>query len=155
MSQVVLVLATITSGLIAGLFFAFSCSVMLGLDGVEDRVFVDVMQRINRSIQNGLFGLVFMGALLSSAAVIVIDLVDGGAIDVRAMVGAALFLVSLLITFAVNIPLNNRLDAAGPVARADVAGARKAFEGPWVRWNHVRMVVATAGFVFLCLAVQN
>ncbi|MBC6448163.1 anthrone oxygenase family protein [Actinokineospora xionganensis] len=152
MSQVVLVLATVTSGLIAGLFFAFACSVMLGLGGVEDRVFVDVMRRINRSIQNGLFGLVFMGSLLSSGAVIVIDLVDGGGLDARAVAGAALFLLSLLITFAVNIPLNNRLDAADP---ADIGQARKAFEAPWVRWNQVRMVAATAGFVLLCLAVQN
>lgn len=152
MSQVVLVLATITSGLIAGLFFAFSCSVMLGLDGVEDGVFVDVMRRINRRIQNGLFGLVFMGALLSSAAVIVIDLTDADGANLRALVGAALFLASLVITFAVNIPLNNRLDAAD---QADVAQARKAFERPWVLWNHVRMVVSTAGFVFLCLALQN
>lgn len=142
MSQVVLVVATITSGLIAGLFFAFSCSVMLGLGGVEDRVFVDVMRRINRSIQNGLFGLVFVGSLLSSVAVLVIG-------DVWARVGGGLFLVSLLITFVVNIPLNNRLDASD----ASDPAARRAFEGPWVRWNHVRMVFSTAGFVVLCLAL--
>lgn len=141
MSQVVLVVATITSGLMAGLFFAFSCAVMLGLGGVEDRVFVDVMRRINRSIQNGLFGLVFVGSLLSSAAAVVIG-------DVWGRVGGGLFLVSLLITFVVNIPLNNRLDAAD-----DVAAARRAFEGRWVRWNHVRMVFSTAGFVLLCLAL--
>lgn len=141
MSQVVLVVATITSGLMAGLFFAFSCAVMLGLGGVEDRVFVDVMRRINRSIQNGLFGLVFVGSLLSSAAVVVIG-------DVWARVGGGLFLVSLLITFVVNIPLNNRLDVAD-----DVPAARRAFEGPWVRWNHVRMVFSTAGFALLCLAL--
>ncbi|HVK25552.1 MAG TPA: anthrone oxygenase family protein [Actinokineospora sp.] len=154
MFEVVVLVAAITSGLIAGLFFGFSISVMLALKQVDDKVFVDVMQRINRTIQNGVFGLVFMASLLASVAIPVIDLTNGGGVDVLAVAGAALVLLSMVFTFGVNIPLNNRLDAAGPVARAkDVGGARQAFEGPWVRFNHLRGLAAAAGFVLLCLSI--
>jgi uncharacterized membrane protein len=39
-----LIAATITTGLIAGLFFAFACAVMPGLHRTEDRTFVDAMR---------------------------------------------------------------------------------------------------------------
>jgi uncharacterized membrane protein len=153
MFDVLLLVATITTGLISGLFFGFSFCVMIALRQVDDRVFFDVMQRINREIQNPLFGLIFMAALLGSAAVLVIDLTNGDGIDLRAVGGAAMYLVSMLITMGINIPLNNKLESAGPVARAkDITGARKAFEGPWTLWNHIRWLFGTAGFVFLLLA---
>lgn len=154
MSEVVLVITTVTSGLIAGLFFAFSVSVMLALRQVDDRAFVDTMQRVNRLIQNGVFGLVFMGSLLGSVVVAVIELVGGDPARPAVLVGAALTLLSMVITFTVNIPLNNRLDAAGPVARVkDPRAVREAFEGRWVRFNHLRGLAATAGFALYCVGL--
>ena len=55
----------------------------------------------------------------------------------------------LAVTFAVNVPLNNRLNAA----TGDPAAARAAFEAPWVRWNLVRTVLNTAAFGCLCWAL--
>ncbi|MEU8928226.1 hypothetical protein AB0D10_46310, partial [Kitasatospora sp. NPDC048545] len=54
--------ATVAMGLMAGLFFAFDVSVMPGLAAGDDRTYVTAMQHINKSIENGMFGLVFVGA---------------------------------------------------------------------------------------------
>jgi uncharacterized membrane protein len=58
-----LVLAVITTGLMAGLFTAFSYSVMPGLARTDDRSFIGAMQGINAAILNGWFLLCFVGAL--------------------------------------------------------------------------------------------
>lgn len=50
---VVLAAATLLTGLMAGLFFAYSCSVMPGLSATDNRSFVRTIQWINRRILNG------------------------------------------------------------------------------------------------------
>jgi uncharacterized membrane protein len=54
-----------------------------------------------------------------------------------------LYVLVLVVTMALNVPLNDRLDAAGS---ADPAAARAAFEDVWVRWNVVRSVLSVAAF---------
>ena len=44
--------ATITTGLMAGLYYAYACSVMPGLSRTDDRTFVSAMQQINVAIIN-------------------------------------------------------------------------------------------------------
>ena len=62
--DVVLVSATVAVGLNAGLFAGFSYAVLPALRAVEDRVFIEVMQRINVVIINPLFLLIFLLSLL-------------------------------------------------------------------------------------------
>ena len=51
-----LVAATITNGLMAGLFAAYSYAVMPGLGRAGDRTFVEAVQQTNAAILNGWFG---------------------------------------------------------------------------------------------------
>jgi uncharacterized membrane protein len=44
--------ATLTTGLMAGLYYAYAYSVMLGLSRTDDRTFVSAMQQINVAILN-------------------------------------------------------------------------------------------------------
>jgi uncharacterized membrane protein len=146
-----LVAATITAGLAAGLLYAFAVGVLPGLAGVSDAAFVSVMQSINRSIVNPWFLLTFLGAPLLVIATVVVRFVSTGPGPGWPLITATvLSLLSVLITAAINVPLNDALDAAGSV---DIAAARQAFEGRWVTWNIVRTVVSTAAFGFLVLAL--
>ncbi|GIG56734.1 membrane protein [Longispora fulva] len=151
----VLIAATVTTGLIAGLFYSFSVAVMPGLRQVEDRSFVDTMQRINVAIINGWFMLCFVGALLLTALAAVLHLRAAGRTVLPWLVAAfVLYLVMFVITSAVNVPLNNALDAAGkPGAIADLAAVRARFEATWVGWNVVRAVVSSAAFGCLTWAL--
>ena len=57
--------ATLTTGLMAGLYYAYAISVMLGLSMTDDRTFLSAMQQINVAILNPWFFVSFFGALVS------------------------------------------------------------------------------------------
>jgi len=61
-----LLAATLTTAVMAGLFYAYSCSVLPALRGADAAVLVEVMQRINRAILNGWFVLCFVGAAMGT-----------------------------------------------------------------------------------------
>jgi uncharacterized membrane protein len=151
----VLLAATITGGWMAGLFYAYSISVMPALRRADDAVFVEVMQRINTAILNGWFALGFAGALIFSAAAAVLYGIAGPAkVFVPVLIGAVLYAAQMVVTFGLNIPLNNALDAAGPPGRtADPATARQGFEERWVRLNHLRTLLCTGSLGSLCWAL--
>ncbi len=146
-SGATLVAGTITTGLMAGLFAAFSYAVMPGLGRTDDATFVQSMQRINVAILNPVFGLCFGGALVLTALAVLLHRGEAGVGWIVA--GLVLYAAVLAVTFAVNVPLNNRLNAA----TGDPAAARAAFEAAWVRWNVVRTVLNTAAFGCLCWAL--
>ena len=59
--QLVLIVTATSTALIAGLFYAYSCSVNIGLGKLSDEGYIAAMQSINREIQNPLFFASFMG----------------------------------------------------------------------------------------------
>jgi uncharacterized membrane protein len=155
MRTLVLLLATIASGLMAGVLFTYTNSVLPGLHAAEDRSFVDAMQRMNVAILNGWFLILFLGTMVLSAVALALHLgPEQRAALPWIIAGAALYAATLVITFAVNVPLNNALDAAGPPGSiADFAAVRAAFETNWVSWNLVRTVASTAAFASLACAL--
>jgi uncharacterized membrane protein len=149
-----LIAATITTGLMAGLFFAFTSAIMPALRGADDRTFVDVMQRINVSIINPVFMTAFVGGLLVTIAAVVVHWRDEKDALPWIIAGLALYAAMFLITAAINVPLNNALDAAGDPGRiADLRAVRNQFEGRWVAWNIVRAVANVAAFGCLAYAL--
>jgi uncharacterized membrane protein len=145
MPTVVLVAALVTAGLIAGLFYAYACSVLPGLARGDDRTFVEGMRGINVAIVNPVFMLTFLGAPLLAGVAVFLN--PGPRPWVIA--GFVLLAAMVVITAAVNIPLNNALDKGSD----DYAAVRARFETVWVRWNVVRALVSTAGFGCLVAAV--
>lgn len=138
----VLLAATMTTGLSAGLFFAFACSVMPGLGQASDRTFVEAMQRINVAILNPWFFVVFVGAFLLTGLAAALHLPTDGRPVLPWLVAAfVLYGAGLAITGRVNVPLNSALHAAGdPDGLRDPRAARDRFERPWIRWHLVRTV---------------
>jgi uncharacterized membrane protein len=155
LQNVTLIGATIAAGLMAGLFFSFAAAVMPALRGADDRAFVDVMQRINVAIINPVFMTVFMGGLVvTAAAAVACWRNDGGGALPWIVAGLVLYVAMYIVTVAINVPLNNTLDAAGEVARiSDIGAVRHHFEGPWVAWNIVRAVLNVAAFACLATAL--
>jgi uncharacterized membrane protein len=147
--------ATLTTGLMAGLYYAYAYSVMLGLSRTDDRTFVSAMQQINVAILNPWFFVSFFGALVFIALAGVLHL-HGDWRGVLPWIAAALvlYVATLVITIGFNVPLNNELNAAGdPDHIADLAAVRERFEASWVRWNIARAVASTAAFGCLIWAL--
>ena len=151
-----LLAATITTGLMAGLFYSFSMATMPGLAATDDRTFVHAMQRINIAILNGWFALCFGGAVVLGLVATLLHLSgDGRKVLPWVIAGVALYTVQLVITMAFNVPLNNQLDAAAAdISKVtDPAAVRAAFEDAWNRWNVIRTWVNLASFAMLAWAL--
>lgn len=150
-----LVAATMTMGLSAGLFYAFAIAVMPGLACTASRTYVEAMQQINVAILNGWFMLIFLGAPILTTLVAVLHLRAETRAALPWIVAALVFsIVALVITFWINVPLNDALAAAGSPDRiADPAAARDEFETTWVRWNIARAVADTIAFGLLTWAL--
>ncbi|MEO7351494.1 MAG: anthrone oxygenase family protein [Marmoricola sp.] len=148
-AHISLVLALLTTGLMSGVYLAFSISVLPGLGRTDDVTFVAAMREMNRAILNPVFGIVFGGPLVLDVLAVATRLPDQTGIgwSVTALV---LYVVTLAVTAVVNVPLNDRLDSTEP---ADAA--RTGFETRWVRWNVVRTLVCTASFAALAVALLS
>jgi uncharacterized membrane protein len=140
--------ALLCTGLMAGLFLAFTVAVLPGLRDADDRTFVTAMQSINAAIQNGLFGLVFSGALIFSAlGAVLLHATGRRRAAVWAAAATVLYIIVLVLTMGVEVPLNDRLAHAGnPAHLHDPAGVRERFESTWVPVNNLRTLLNTLAF---------
>ncbi|MEV7585300.1 DUF1772 domain-containing protein [Streptomyces erythrochromogenes] len=151
----VLTVAAVLVGLMAGLFFAFDVSVMPGLAAGDEQTYVTAMRAFNKAIDgNPLFGTVFVLALVAAVLSAVLEF-RGGRRAVALWVGAAAvaYLVVLLITFTVNIPLNNELADAGEVARMKDFEIVERFRTTWVTTNIIRTLLCTTALAALARAL--
>ena len=146
--------ATITMGLVAGVFALYAHTIMPGLRKTDDRTFVAAFQSIDRAIVNPWFMLTaFLGALVCTIAAVVTN--RGSSALPWIAVALGLYLVAFVVTIAVNVPLNDAIKAAGnPNHIHDLAGVRARFhESRWAAWNLVRVVTSTGAFACLAWAL--
>jgi uncharacterized membrane protein len=151
-----LVVATMTMGLMAGVFALYANAIMPGLHRTDDRTFVGAFQSIDEAITNPLFLATFIGALVVTGLAAALHLRADGR-SARRWIAAAfvLYLAVFIITVRVNVPLNDEIKAAGEPDRiADLAAVRERFnEENWARWNIARAALSTAAFGCLAWAL--
>lgn len=153
---VTLIAATMTTGLVAGVFGLYSHTIMRGLAKTDDRTFIGAFQAIDRAIINPWFMTGFVGALLFTIAAALLHLKSAARGPLPWIVLAlGLYLVAFVVTIAINVPLNDALKAAGDPDRiTDLAQVRAQFhEVRWAAWNLVRTITTTIAFGSLCWAL--
>ena len=135
--------ATVSGGLLAGVFYAFQISVVRGLADVDDAAYVATFRAINRRILNPWFLTVFLGSGPLTLAAWALN--RNATAPVRSLISSGLLLngVMLAVTMAGNVPLNTALENGAGRAR---------FERPWNRRNLVRTLAAAGSFAALALA---
>jgi uncharacterized membrane protein len=142
--------ATLTTGLIAGVFYAYAVSVNLGLAAQPDATYVATMQAINERIENPLFFASFFGAVLFLLAALVAHFrwPRSGRFWLVALACILYVGGSFLLTAFVNVPMNEELARSG-ASVSELARARVVYEGPWNFWNGVRAVFSFLAFLAL------
>ena len=141
----------------AGLFYAWSCSVMLGFARLTDREFVAAMQATNRAIQNPVFFAAFLGAPIFLP--LSTYLTFGQSPRFALLLAATLFY--LIGTFGVtifgNVPLNNMLENFKPASATDEETARQRanFERRWNNLNTIRTVSSMLAVILVIIACLN
>ncbi|SJZ96336.1 Uncharacterized membrane protein [Chitinophaga eiseniae] len=149
-----LVITAVTAALMAGLFYAYSCSVNPGLGRLPDAAYLAAMQSINRAILNPVFFVGFMGPVfllpLSTWLVFREGMQSSGW---WLLAAAVTYLLGVFgVTMAGNVPLNNALDKVALEDSAALAAHRVRFERPWNRLNTVRTVCAIATVTLVIVA---
>lgn len=137
--SLVILLAALGCGLIAGVFFAFSSFVMGALARLPAPQGIAAMQSINIVVINP----IFLGVLFGTGALCIGLMIAAlarwpapGSAWLAA--GSALYLVgTILVTMLCNVPRNNALASLDPAA-ADAARHWGAYVTGWTGWNHVR-----------------
>ncbi len=143
------------SGLMAGIFFAFSVFVMAALNRLPPAQGIAAMQFINVTILNPLFLLTFMGTAGASVVLAVSAFRRWGEPGaVWLMAGSVLYLVgSILITSMFNVPRNDALAALDPNS-ANAATQWAHYVSEWTAWNHVRTVMTLAAMLSFIVAMD-
>jgi len=146
--------AAIGSGLVAGIFFAFSTFVMAALGRLPPEQGVAAMQAINVTVINPLFMLAFLGTAalclaLAAAAFFAGDVASGRLI----LAGGVTYLVGCIgVTMVCNVPLNDAL-AAVPAATPEAAALWSRYLGNWTLWNHARTAASVLAAILFTAAL--
>jgi uncharacterized membrane protein len=146
---ITLIGATMSMGLVAGVFLLYAHTIMPGLRRTDDRTFVTAYQEIDRAVINPWFmTTAFGGALVLTGAAAISN--RGTAAMPWILAAFILYLIAVVLTIVVNVPLNDAIKAAGDPARIDVARVRADFdESHWAAWNLVRVATTTTAFAVL------
>lgn len=143
------------SGLLAGVFFAFSAFVMAALAKLPPAQGIAAMQSINRVILGSSFMALFFGTPIAAAGLLVAAAAGWSPAAPWTTAAAALAMIIGMLgcTIAFNVPLNRRLDAAAP---AEGAALWARYLRQWTRWNHLRTVasLAACGLFIRAIALQ-
>lgn len=154
MNAVLAIALIVGSGLMAGVFFAFSTFVMKALAQLPAAQGVAAMQRINVVVLNPMFLGCFMGTAVLGLLAIGLAVFDWRGVASAWMVAAGLLYVlgCFGVTMAFNVPRNERLarlDADAP----ETTGYWPRYVREWTFWNHVRTLAPTLAVVCAAMAL--
>jgi uncharacterized membrane protein len=146
----------VTTGLMSGLLYGWSVSVIPGTRRVPAGNYVDTMQHINRAIINPAFIVPFMGIPLVLGGATIMQFRAGDHRRGWLLAGAtATYVVGVLgVTIGRNVPLNDALDAfdlRGSTGAA-IERRRTSYETPWNRWHHLRTAASVGAFALAAAA---
>lgn len=133
--------AALSSGLMTGVYFAFSGFIMKALDNIETAQAVTAMNAINQVILRSLFMPVFFGSSIISVLLIVAAFVyweEAGA-GLALIAGMVYFVGMFVCTAVFNVPLNNTLERVG-VTSDNAQQGWSHYLNNWTKWNHLRTV---------------
>ena len=149
-----LVLLIVLTGLMAGIYFAFSIFVMKALNELPALHAAQAMNKINDTIVNTLFLPIFFGSTLWSAGVIVWALTDWqNQRSILMVIAAALYIIGMFVVTAFgNVPLNNRLKACEQNDH-HLAEYWKKYLQDWIRLNHIRTLSCSATCLLFSLSI--
>ena len=157
--QIVQFAAILLTGLLAGLFYGYDCSVIKGLGNLQDDVYLQSFQSINKAIQTPYFFISFMGSLVVLPMAAFLSYKNCSLATFYLLLTATLiYIIGVFgVTIFSNVPLNDHM-ARFPISSAtanEIAAMRKAFEKPWNASHTIRTIAAVISFSLAILSIIN
>jgi uncharacterized membrane protein len=146
--------AAIGSGLVAGIFFAFSSFVMAALGRIPPEQGITAMQSISITVLNPAFLTAFLGTGVVCVALAAGSYVWWGEASGKLLLAASLiYLVGCIgVTMVCNVPLNDALAAVQPTA-PEAAALWSRYLTTWTAWNHLRTVAPLLSAILFMAAL--
>lgn len=143
------------TGLLAGLFYGWQCSVMNGLATLPDKEYLMAFQSMNKAILNPIFFLSFMGSLIA-LAITAFVFYKGGNSQVLPYLVTSLVIYAIGvfgITMSCNVPLNESVAAfdISTATEIQIKEMRLSFENPWNNWHLIRTIASIVSFIILTI----
>ena len=153
---IILALAILLTGLMAGIFFTWSNAVKPGIGKLSDSEYLRALQSMNRVILNNAFKIIFLGAII---AVVLVPIFYFNLYPRNIF---WLFVFTLIIywigvfgvTVSGNIPLNEILDKTNleSITSEEIKTLRKSIEVKWNNFNLIRCI--SSGITFILLIIS-
>lgn len=148
------VISAIGSGVVAGVFFAFSAFIMKGFAQLPPAQGIAAMQAINRAAPSPLFMGALFGTALTCATLAISSLfMWNEPIAIYWLVGGILYFVTILLTVTYHVPRNEALATVDP-SDPGAAGNWNRYLSGWTAWNHVRTATSLAAAITLTIAFR-
>ncbi|WP_330746143.1 chryseobasin maturation helper ChrI [Chryseobacterium sp. CP-77] len=158
MTTLVLIITAVLTALIGGLFYAYSCSVVLGLGKLSDTEYLKAMQNINKEILNPVFFMSFMGTLVFLPLSTFL-LRGQQPVFIFLLLATLAYLIGVFgVTVVGNVPMNDTLDKFDISSSTTevIRQMRENFENRWNFLNNIRTVFSVISILFVvCACVWN
>ena len=151
---IVLIVATLLTGLSAGLCFTWTNTVTTGLARLDDIGYLAAFQQMNRTILNPTFFVVFMGPVFVIVGSAILNKNSATPVLWMMITAAVLYFVGVgLVTVFGNVPINEVLDGTdlNLINRDDAHALRMRFENDWTRLHLIRTYASGISFLLLIL----
>ena len=152
---ILLVIATVLTGLSAGLCFTWTNAVTTGIARLTDTAYLQAFQQMNRTIINPTFLLVFFGPVLLIPFTTYKYSADPKLL-ILLTAAAILYVIGVaLVTMFGNVPLNEMLDklVLSTISYEDAKAFRTQFEAKWNSFHLVRTVTSAVSLTLLSIAL--
>lgn len=158
MTTLILIITATLTALIGGLFYAYSCSVVLGLGKLSDVEYLKAMQSINREILNPVFFLSFMGTAVMLPLAAFLYRAQSP-VFILLLLAAIIYLVGVFgVTVAGNVPMNDQLDQFNITdsTMEAIKKVRENFENKWNFLNNIRTICSVMSIILvICACIWN
>ncbi len=138
-------------GVMAGFFFAFSNTVMPGLDLMPGPTATQAMQNINIAVRNPVFFAVFAATPILGTVLAVVCLINvrHRRTGLLLLLSAAIYIGGVVVlTAGINVPMNRALGLLSGLSTQEWL----QWSADWTVSNHVRTVVSILSLLFAILA---
>lgn len=155
LSKGMLLLATCTTFLSAGFFYAWQVGSIPGFRVMDDITYIQAMNAVNSNIRNAGFGFIFFGSVIFMVLTLLLHVRHWRTMKFLLVVAALVaYIFGLVaITFMVHVPLNTELLSYTDLTSVNVAMIRANYESRWNPWHLFRTIAVVISALLMLGAV--
>ena len=154
---IILALAILFTGLMAGIFFTWSNAVKPGIGKLSDLEYLRAFQSMNRVILNNTFKIIFSGAIITTGLlpIFYFNLYPNNIFLVFLSAFIIYWVGAFGVTIFGNIPLNELFDRTSleSISFEELKTLRTSIEVKWNNFNLIRSISSIVSFILLILSI--